>query len=427
MAAEVAPPLQRPLAADPPAQMPGGPITVEPVKADADASLVRNPAAEMVRDVLDKLYKALYENIGYDLRRTIADPESSNVAQRQAAFQSQQQLNTVPQEAAPTADDDPSKERPKDGPALSKSMRGKGNRALPSIEKGANNKSQMDLGKSVDASSPKMTGGVVKRPRPLGNKHPKGTRSHYGTAPMLYEAGSGSLNSSMNGGYRGKGIRSSFPPIGASMSVLTEAPTGVNVMRMGADGKPLAVLPPIKNAKSEMAVPQSEGSAAPIAPQPLPLDTSALVRMLLAGCDAHQAVNRGDKETGATPLHLAAARNDIRTIEVLLAHKAQVNSFDNLQKTPLYEAAMHGHTLSVLALLHAGANINIPNKYGNTPLHAAVRNGHTETACMLMLLGANRACKNNMGHTYIDRTNDPMIIASLRVQCDMDSINERIY
>eukprot|EP01137_Pigoraptor_chileana_P027917 Opistho-2@11153 len=403
-------------------------IAVPSPKSVANVALPIGQAADMVRDVLDKMYKALYENIGYDLRRTIVDPESSTFVQKQQ----QHQLNPVQETGGVSAVSDEEKsasKEAKDGPIPSKSVgrSTKAGRSLPTLDKNGNGKSHADVAKSLDATSPKtsrrMRQGGIKHNRLEPSKLPGG-RNHYGTAPTLFD--SNGLNSNNGSIGKKKAIRSSFPPIGSSMSVLTEAPAGVNVMRMGADGKPLSVLPPIKGAKSEMAMSHTDGQVGQ-APQPLPLDTSAFVRMLLTGCDAREAVNRGDKQTGATPLHLAAGRNDVRTIEVLLSNKAHVNAMDNLQKTPLYEAAMHGHTLSILCLLHAGANINLPNKYGNTPLHAAVRNGHTEAACMLILLGANRLCKNNMGHTYMDRTSDPMLVASLRVQCDMDSINERIY
>jgi len=65
-------------------------------------------------------------------------------------------------------------------------------------------------------------------------------------------------------------------------------------------------------------------------------------------------------ETGATPLHFAAASGDFRAVVVLLAHGAAVDATEpEWGQTPLMFAAALGRTKAVTALLEAGADATI--------------------------------------------------------------------
>jgi ankyrin repeat protein len=85
-----------------------------------------------------------------------------------------------------------------------------------------------------------------------------------------------------------------------------------------------------------------------------------------------------------TPLHLAAARNDVPTTKVLLRPEtlAFVNSHG---RTPVHSAARTGaaETLALM-LKHPGANLIALNDEGQTPLHLAAFFGHARSAKLLL-------------------------------------------
>ncbi|XP_069835505.1 CARD- and ANK-domain containing inflammasome adapter protein-like [Dendropsophus ebraccatus] len=57
-------------------------------------------------------------------------------------------------------------------------------------------------------------------------------------------------------------------------------------------------------------------------------------------------------------LHLEAAKNNSRLVEILLKNGANVDSMDEKKKTPLYHAVSGGHEATVKVLLEAGATID---------------------------------------------------------------------
>ena len=90
-------------------------------------------------------------------------------------------------------------------------------------------------------------------------------------------------------------------------------------------------------------------------------------------------VNVKAKGTKETPLHLAAATNRGKIVELLLLNGAEVNAKafqygDDAARdrgiTPLHAAAGNGHVGIAKLLIENGANLNA-NSHGNTPLHAA--------------------------------------------------------
>lgn len=70
-------------------------------------------------------------------------------------------------------------------------------------------------------------------------------------------------------------------------------------------------------------------------------------------------------------LHAAAQRGPLTLLQLLLAHKADVNLVDTkgTEFTPLHLAARAGAAAKVEALLAAGAQVAPFNSQGNTPLH----------------------------------------------------------
>ncbi|NXP19649.1 ASB12 protein, partial [Scytalopus superciliaris] len=87
----------------------------------------------------------------------------------------------------------------------------------------------------------------------------------------------------------------------------------------------------------------------------------------------------------STPLRLAATRGHVRSLRVLLAHGAEVDSLDAKAQTPLFVAVTKGHRECVAALLGAGAS-PAGSPYNNcSPLLVAARDGRL--AILRLLLG----------------------------------------
>ena len=89
-----------------------------------------------------------------------------------------------------------------------------------------------------------------------------------------------------------------------------------------------------------------------------------------------------------TPLHVAAIHGHERIIQLLLSHKADVNSRSRTEATPLHAASQEGHLASVVALLQAGADPLLPAIVdGALPIHAAAGDNHPEVVRILIEQG----------------------------------------
>ncbi|NXQ14170.1 ASB12 protein, partial [Peucedramus taeniatus] len=110
----------------------------------------------------------------------------------------------------------------------------------------------------------------------------------------------------------------------------------------------------------------------------------------------------------STPLRLAATRGCVRSLRLLLAHGAQVDSLDVKAQTPLFVAVSNGHGECVRLLLEAGASpagllehgaeanvrARLPEWAANSvacsgPLYLAAAYGHLECFRLLLLHGAD--------------------------------------
>ncbi len=100
-------------------------------------------------------------------------------------------------------------------------------------------------------------------------------------------------------------------------------------------------------------------------------------------------VHAKNKE-GTTGLHIAAAKNKLHIIEVLvhgfvsektgieIKIQSEINALDTKHNTPLHHASQHGH-LEVVRYLHEnGADIHAKDINKNTALHYAAIYGHLE-------------------------------------------------
>src|ERR1017187_9969496 len=89
-------------------------------------------------------------------------------------------------------------------------------------------------------------------------------------------------------------------------------------------------------------------------------------------------------------------------VELLLAHKADVNAAKSDGWTPLDEAAWNGLKDIAELLLKGGADVNARYKDGDTPLHLAVKAGQPEVAELLLANKADPNERDNFGLTPLD-------------------------
>ncbi|KAG5654137.1 hypothetical protein H0H81_007189 [Sphagnurus paluster] len=104
-------------------------------------------------------------------------------------------------------------------------------------------------------------------------------------------------------------------------------------------------------------------------------------------------------------VHLAAARNDIGSLQFCLEALGGPNSADQHQfmnfpggvvncldvatgQTPLHAASLNGSAKAVELLLHSGALVHLRDLLGHTALYYAARQGHEEVVDILVQAGA---------------------------------------
>lgn len=93
-----------------------------------------------------------------------------------------------------------------------------------------------------------------------------------------------------------------------------------------------------------------------------------------AECWLRSDASEADKphpRTGATPMHVAAAKGYAKVLGLLLASRADVNKQDNDGWTPLHAAARWGQKEAAQMLVAASADVDIKNYAGQTALDVA--------------------------------------------------------
>ena len=131
-----------------------------------------------------------------------------------------------------------------------------------------------------------------------------------------------------------------------------------------------------------------------------------------AGIDP--AVANGTDPGGRTLLMLAADRQAVPWVLVLLTAGAQVDSRDPQGATALHHAVLSGNAEVVRSLLEADADPNLTDTNGNTALHLAVAAEFVPVISALRDSGAEPTVNNTAGWTAVDlarRSDDGQIQA----------------
>ncbi|KAK5653624.1 hypothetical protein OQA88_8654 [Cercophora sp. LCS_1] len=115
--------------------------------------------------------------------------------------------------------------------------------------------------------------------------------------------------------------------------------------------------------------------------------------------------NVSDRE-GNTPLHLAVEGGNLRVVEALLSHGADVKTVTKTGRTPIHmtHGVYHyeGFNTILSRLVDAGSDINHADNNGNTPLHLAFMESHFRFAELLLERGADMHKANKEGKTALD-------------------------
>jgi ankyrin repeat protein len=111
-------------------------------------------------------------------------------------------------------------------------------------------------------------------------------------------------------------------------------------------------------------------------------------------------VSAKDKNGGFTALDMALSSfHYIDMVRLLLEHGANVNTASTQDITPLDEAAMRGQKDAIDLLIAKGADVNARDDKGDSPLLWALMMGRTDAAVALINAGADVNVRNALGVT----------------------------
>ncbi|XP_069705573.1 serine/threonine-protein phosphatase 6 regulatory ankyrin repeat subunit C-like [Periplaneta americana] len=124
----------------------------------------------------------------------------------------------------------------------------------------------------------------------------------------------------------------------------------------------------------------------------------ATVTRLLLGAGADPDATDVDLNT---PLHVAAEKGNLRTLEILLAADAAVDKKNKYGRTPLHSAARLGHTAVVRRLLDKGADVHTSDNSREFPLRGAAYKDHVCVVQALLEGGADANRSNRSNRTAL--------------------------
>uniref|UniRef100_M4C355 TIR domain-containing protein n=1 Tax=Hyaloperonospora arabidopsidis (strain Emoy2) TaxID=559515 RepID=M4C355_HYAAE len=133
---------------------------------------------------------------------------------------------------------------------------------------------------------------------------------------------------------------------------------------------------------------------------------------------AHELEKWG-ADVALTPLHEAAARNNTKTVKMLLKTGADPNCVGECgyigmhRRTPLHWAAISGAVEAVQVLLKAGSDSDFQDIFGRSPLHWAARVNKPDVVQVLLMNGADVNQRDYRDHT-------PLLCAASSVNVSVD-------
>jgi len=90
--------------------------------------------------------------------------------------------------------------------------------------------------------------------------------------------------------------------------------------------------------------------------------------------DSGQDVNEQDWDRGATPLHLACAKGNLETIELLIDYGANVNSQNKYGRTCLHHLILNRYdNIAIWLIKHCNADPHLPDKKGVSAYDLAIK------------------------------------------------------
>jgi ankyrin repeat protein len=110
-------------------------------------------------------------------------------------------------------------------------------------------------------------------------------------------------------------------------------------------------------------------------------DTLQVEKLLNKGADANYKVKFGFLEMSM--LIAAVQKNDFKTVQLLLDHKAEVDFRDAFKSTALMYAAHSGNRKIVAYLISKGADVYATDDQGNSVLSAAREGKHPEVIALI--------------------------------------------
>jgi ankyrin repeat protein len=133
-------------------------------------------------------------------------------------------------------------------------------------------------------------------------------------------------------------------------------------------------------------------------------DPQAVKQALRDGADvnAPETEETSALDLDSTPLIVAAGKEHVEIVEILIGSGADVNATGEFDITALSETAIKGNNEIVTMLLEAGAEIDAVNKWGKTALMWAADYGQIDTVKLLLEAGADPSLKNEDGMTALD-------------------------
>mmetsp|Transcript_19989 Transcript_19989/g.29933 ORF Transcript_19989/g.29933 Transcript_19989/m.29933 type:complete len:494 (-) Transcript_19989:108-1589(-) len=133
----------------------------------------------------------------------------------------------------------------------------------------------------------------------------------------------------------------------------------------------------------------------------------------------------GYNPAGREPLiSTIAARNDVTLLNLMIEHKAFLDTRRGNGHTPLARAAVRGHSKIVKKLIECSVNIETPDKWGRSPFQLAVHQGHKEVMKLLLDAKAQTGIGSSAGEALLlgaSRSNDIDIMKILlRNKADLE-------